>query len=139
MGPRTLYRIGAGLLAFFGVAHTFGMLQKSSAGPAVDGVVASMQAVRFNAMGSMRSVYDFYFGFGILLTIYLLFTAVMAWQLGRLATDAPAAARALAWPFALLQVAVAVMSWVYFFLAPQIVSSLAALCAIAAALKLPRS
>src|SRR5262249_8128435 len=112
--------------------------QRSSKGPEVDAVVASMHNARFDIMGFTRSVYDFYFGFGILLSAYLLFTAVMAWQLGRLSAEAPAAARALTWPFALLQVVVCALCWVYFFLAPDIVSSLAALCAVGAALQLRR-
>ena len=127
------YKIASGLLVFFAVAHTFGMLERGTKGPDVDAVVASMHSVHFNIMGAQRSLWDFYFGFGMLLTVFLLFSAVLAWQLGGLARESAAAARRLAGPFAACQVVVAVFGWTHFFLAPAITSTLiAALTGLAA-------
>ena len=132
MKPSVLYKTCAGLLFFFAVTHTVGMIQPGGKGPRADAVLSSMQQVQFDIMGSSRSFWDFYLGFGLLLTVCLLFLGVHAWQLARLASTSRVIARAMGGPMSTCLVAIAVLCWMYFFIAPAIVSSLAAACAIAA-------
>lgn len=131
MKPTILFKIASGLLAFFGMAHTFGMFNEDEG--EVKAVVSMMRSVHFDAMGTSRTVFDFYFGFGLLLTVFLLFSSVLSWQLGNLSKEQPAVARRIAWPLAATVLLVAVLCWMYFFIAPQVIASLAAVCLLAAA------
>jgi hypothetical protein len=132
MKPSVLFKIASVLLYFFGLTHTFGLFRPRT-GEGVSTVLAFMRTVHFDVMGSSRSFWDFYAGFGLLLTVFLWFSAVLAWQLGGLVREHPRLARTLAWPFALSQVAVAVLGWTNFFLAPIIVSTAVACCLVLAA------
>jgi hypothetical protein len=133
MKPSLLYKISSGLLILFSLSHTYGMYHPVSKGTAVDMVSAAMRTVHFDILGTSRTLWDFYFGFGLLFTVFLLFSAVLAWQLGSMVKKSPNPVRTPAWPFALSYVAVAVLCWTYFFLAPAIVSSLIAVCLVLAA------
>ncbi|MEP6884374.1 MAG: hypothetical protein ABJC66_06470 [Gammaproteobacteria bacterium] len=56
-------------------------------GPNEQAVVDAMRNVRFSAMGSVRSYWDFYQGFGIALSGLLAVQAVLLWQLANVARD----------------------------------------------------
>src|SRR5688500_7043460 len=131
MNPTLLYRVASGLLVFFGVTHTIGLLSDSDNGVALGAVVGAMKSVRFETMGTERVLWDFYLGFGLLLTVYLLGSAVWSWTLGSVVRQSPGAVRALAWPFALCHVAVAVLCWTNFFIAPALTATLIAGCLVA--------
>jgi hypothetical protein len=96
-------------------------------------VLASMRTIHFDIMGFSRTFWDFYVGFGLLLTVFLWFSAILAWQLSGMVKEYPKLVRTLAWPFAISHVAVAVLGWTNFFLAPIVVSSAAACCLVLAA------
>src|SRR5689334_13955865 len=118
MNARLLYRIAAVVLVLFAAGHTFGFLSfrpESAEGLAV---FQAMNNVHFEFNGAPRSYADFYIGFGILVTAYLLFCAVLAWQLGSLAVSQPRAIGGLAWAFVLVQLANLVLSILYFFVVP---------------------
>jgi hypothetical protein len=133
MKPSLLYKISSGLLILFSLSHTYGMYHPVGKGAAVDMVAAAMRKVHFDILGASRTIWDFYFGFGLLFTVFLLFSAILAWQLGSLVKKSPNPVRTLAWPFAISYAAVAFLCWTNFFLAPAIVSSLIALCLVLAA------
>ncbi len=69
-----------------------------------------MRTLRFEVMGFSRTIYDFYLGLGMLVTLYLAYSAVLAWQLARFAQSSRPAARVLAWPFAVGQVGLVVFN-----------------------------
>jgi hypothetical protein len=127
-----LYRIASILLLLFAAGHTLGFRQVDPKW-GVDSLVASMRTIHFDAQGFSRSYWDFYTGFGLFVTIFLVFAAFLAWQLGGLPAQSLAAMRGITWAFALCFLAVTVLSWTYFFVAPVIFSSVVALCLIAAA------
>jgi hypothetical protein len=133
MKPSLLYKISSGLLALFGLTHTYGMFHPVSKGAAADMVTSVMRTVHFDVTGFRRSIWDFYFGFGLLVTVYLLFSAVLAWLLSGLVKESLMPVRLLAWAFAVCQAAVAVLCWTNFFLAPAVVSTLIAGCLLIAA------
>ncbi len=128
MKATLLYRIAAGLLLFFALGHTFGFLRFKPPNPAGIEVRDAMERVHFDVAGQTFSYGGFYRGFGLTITVYLLFLAVLAWQLGT-----PAAARTpdlatLEWSLVVVQVATLVLSFLYFSMIPTILSALLTIC-----------
>jgi hypothetical protein len=87
-----------------------------------------LQTVHFDAQGFDRTYYDFYVGFGLFVSVFLLFAAVLAWQLGRLSPERLATIPGVTWSLAICFVMVTVLSWRYFFLVPVLFSGLITLC-----------
>ena len=52
-----------------------------------------MQSTHFYIMGSSRTYWDFYVGFGLFVSVFLLLAVVLAWQLGRLPPESLALMR----------------------------------------------
>jgi len=46
-----------------------------------------MKSQHFLAQGATRTYWDFYFGFGVLIGVFLLIQAVALWQIGSLAKN----------------------------------------------------
>ena len=132
MKTSTLYRTAAVLILLFDVGHTIGFLQ-SDPKWGVDTLLASMRSIHFELQGFSRSYWDFFVGFGLLFTVFLLFAAVFAWQLGGLLPETLAHMRGTAWALALCFAAVTVLTWKYFFIAPIVFSVLITACLITAA------
>jgi len=128
MNVRLLYRIAAVLLVLFAAAHTVGFLTFTPATPEGVAVREAMNNVHFQAVTQSRSYGNFYRGFGLFVTAYLLFAAFLAWHLGNVAVKYPQAIGGLAWVFCGLQLASMVLSWIYFFPPPLIFSGLVAFC-----------
>jgi len=89
--------------------------------------------VHFEFNGAARSYGEFYTGFGLMVTAYLLFFAFLAWHLGGLAVSRPQAIGALSWAFATVQLASLVLSIVYFFVVPAVMSAVIVVCLLWAA------
>ena len=132
MKASTFYRIAAVLILLFAIGHTVGFLQ-SDPKWGVDSLLLSMKSTHFHIQGFSRSYWDFFVGFGLLVTVFLLLAAVLAWQLGGVALGTLATMRGVAWAFALCFLAITVLSWRYFFAIPIGLSSLITLCLILAA------
>src|SRR5262245_38318524 len=127
MTATLLYRIAAVVLVLFAAGHTFGFLKFKPPTPEGVAVRDAMDNVRFK-LGSRNYTYaDFYRGFGLFCTAYLLFTAVLAWHLGSLAQNNPGAIGSLGWIFFALQLAGIGLSWKYFVPPPAIFSTVLAI------------
>lgn len=137
MKSSLLYRIAAILLVLFAVGHTLGFRQVDPKWGA-DSLVASMRAVHFDVQGFSRSYWDFYTGFGMFVTVFFLFSAFLAWQLGSLSAQSLSAMRGITWGFALCFVAVTILNWGYFFVVPVVFSAVVTVCLIAAAWRLAK-
>lgn len=122
MTSSLLYRIASFLLLLFAAGHTIGF-RKADPRWGVDPLVASMQTTRFNVGSFGRTYWDFYLGFGYFVTAFLLFSAVLAWQLGSLSKETLGLIPFITWGLAVCFVAVAFLSWKYFFLPPIIFSA----------------
>jgi hypothetical protein len=128
-----LYRIAAVLLLLFAVGHTLGFRQGDPAWGA-GAVIASMQAVHFNAQGFDRSYWDFFSAFGLFFSVFLLFSAVIAWELGRIAADNFSGfIRRSAWALAICFVVITALNWKYAFTIPIVFSTVITICLVAAA------
>jgi hypothetical protein len=126
-----LYRISSVLLLLFAAGHTSGF-PWSDPKWGVD--LGSMQSTHFYIMGFSRTYWDFYVGFGLFVSVFLLLAVVLAWQLGGLPPESLALMRGTRWAFALCFVAITVLSWKYFFIVPIVFSIVTTLCLTAAAL-----
>ena len=126
------YKIAAVLLLLFSIGHTLGFRQTDPQWK-VDALVADMQKIHFNAQGFDRSYWDFFVGFGLFVSVFLFFSAILAWQLGGLKAEISAAIPGVKWSLAVCFVGITVLSWKYFFVIPVVFSSLITLCLIVAA------
>lgn len=127
------YRIASVLLFLFAVGHTVGFRQVDPAWR-VDSLLGSLRTTHFEVQGFGRTYWDFYVGFGLFVTVFLVFAAILAYQLSRLPAETLASMSGVAWALAVCLVAVTILSWLYFFAAPIIFSAVITLTLIAAAL-----
>ena len=132
MRASLFYRIAAVLILLFDIGHTIGFLQHDPEWK-VDSLLGSMKSVRFDVQGFSRSYWDFFVGFGLFVTVFLLLSAVVVWQLGSLEAQTLARVRGIGWSLAVCFVVLSVLSFKYFFILPLIFSIVIALCLIVAA------
>jgi hypothetical protein len=132
MKASLLYRVAAVLLLLFALGHTLGF-RRVDPRWGVDSSIASLRATRFDVQGFNRTYWGFYVGFGLFVTVFLLFAAVLSWQLGGLPKEVLASVQGIAWALAICFVAVTVLSGMYFFMAPVIFSTVIAACLVLAA------
>jgi hypothetical protein len=132
MRASLLYRISSGFLALFALGHTVGFRQVDPKWNA-DSVVNGMRTVNFHVFGFDRSYWDFFSGFGLFTSVFLVFSAILTWQFGSMSREALAAIPVVRWSFAACFVLIAVLSWRYFFIPPDVLSTLAALGLVGAA------
>ena len=91
MSATRLYRIAAVLFVLFAAAHTFGFLRFKP--PTEEGmaVLNAMNTVHFAGF----SYGGFYVGFGLYVSVYMIFSAFLAWHLSNVATLYPQSIGAL--------------------------------------------
>jgi hypothetical protein len=132
MKASAFYRIAAVLLLLFDIGHTLGFRQ-SDPKWGVDTLLASMRSMHFDVQGFSRTYWDLFVGSGFFVSVFLLFAAVLAWQLGGLSAATLALLRRTAWALAFCFVAVTILSWRYFFILPIVFLTLITVCLVAAA------
>ena len=133
MKASLLYRTASVLLILFALGHTLGFRRVDPRWK-LDSIIAALRSTHFEVQGLNRTYWDFYVGFGLFVTILLLFTAILTWQLGGLPKDHLSDMRLVAWSLAACFVVVTFLSWKYFFVVPVIFSGVVAICLILAAL-----
>jgi hypothetical protein len=126
------YRISSVLLVLFAAGHTFGFRQNNPEWHA-DAVLAVMRSVHFDAQGFTRTYWDFFSAFGLCLSVFLVFSAVLAWLLAGLPPETLKRVRGIAWALALCFVAVTELTWRFAFTTPLVFSILITVCLTAAA------
>jgi hypothetical protein len=132
MKPSIFYRIASVLLVLFAFGHTVGFRQTAGMTGA-DAVVSLMKSVHFTVQGFPRVYYDFYVGFGLFASIFLVFSAILAWLLGGLSREVLGRILPIAWAFALCFLGITFLTWRYFFWVPFISATLVMLCLVIAA------
>jgi hypothetical protein len=124
MKATLLYRIAAVLFILFAAGHTIGFLKFRPESQEGLAVWESMNNVHFQLGNGSFTYGGFYLGFGLFATLYLLFSAFLAWHLGSLAARNPTAIGALGWVFCATQVVSLLLSWKYFLAPPVVLSAL---------------
>jgi len=132
MSASLLYQICSGLLVLFALGHTIGFRRVDPRWGA-DTVVNGMRTVTFPVQGFNRSYWDFFSGFGLFVSVFLVFSAVLAWQLGAMSPERLSEIPVVRWSFAICIALIAVLSWRYFFVPPRVFSTLVALGLVGAA------
>ena len=79
-------------------------------------------------MGSTRTYWDFYFGFGVIISLYVLLQAVVLWQLGSLAKTDALRVRPIVASFFVAFIVNTVLAWKYFFAIPVVLSVAILVC-----------
>lgn len=130
MRASAFYRTAAVLILLFDAGHTAGY-PWSDPKWGVD--LVAMRSTHFVIFGFSRTYWDFYLGFGLFVTIFLLLAAILAWQLASIPAEALARLRVTAWALALCFAAITVLSCRYFFIIPIAFSAVISVCLIAAA------
>jgi len=132
MRASLLYRISSGLIALFALGHTTGFRRVDPQWHA-DSVVNGMRTVSFHVMGFNRSYWDFLSGLGFTVSVFLVFAAILAWQFGSMSREALASMPVARWSFAACFALIAGLTWRYFFIPPDVLSTLVALGLVGAA------
>jgi len=132
LSTRVIYRIAAVLILLFDLGHTAGY-PWSDPSWGVD--LGAMQSSHFRVLGFTRTIWDFYVGFGLFVSVFLLLAAIFAWQLSSLPAETLRLVRSSAWALAVCFAAVTVLGWMYFFTIPIAFSGVITGCLIVAAWK----
>ncbi len=121
-------RIASVLTFTHAVLHTVGgVFGKTPPGPATVAAEA-MKTNSFVALGVTRTFWQYYHGMGLAVSIFLFIESIVFWQLGSVAKTAAPRLRPIFATFLIAYLALAVNSYLYFFMAPVIVEILIALC-----------
>lgn len=106
MGKRakTLYRVAAVLFLLFAAGHTAGFLTFRPTAADAIAVLDGMIRVHFDLGGTSASWMGFYTGFGLFVSVYLLFSALLAWRLGSAGEAEANIVRTVGWMLFAVQV-----------------------------------
>ena len=129
MTATLFFRIASVLSLINCILHTVGGVFGSPQHGADEiAVIETMKSHRFDVMGSMRSYWDFLFGYGLFGTIGLLVQAILFWQLAAFAKTNAIWTRPIVALFFFNCIGVAIVSWKYFFIGPAVTQLLIAAC-----------
>lgn len=121
------YRIASYVLIVFFAGHTGGgMLSQKSLGAESDAVFNTMKTAHFTFNGANCTWYGFWFAFGLTASVFLLLSALVAWQLDKVPPQSWPAVATIAWAVAVANAANAVLTWTYFFTGAALFATAAA-------------
>jgi hypothetical protein len=126
--PTLFLRIASVLTLIFCALHTVGGVLSKPAPGVQAFVVQVMKSNSFNAMGNVRSYWDFTLGYGLILSVVLFIHSLLFWQLGSMVKVDGARLRPV---LALLFLEFAIQTPIagrYFFVGPAITSAIIAVC-----------
>jgi hypothetical protein len=123
-----LLRIASVVGLLFAVGHTSGGPWTPSGEAGAASVVEAMKSVSFDAMGTNRSYWEFYFGFGVSISVYMFVQAALLWLHGTLAKVQPASVRPFVVVLLASYAANGFVAWRYFFVLPLVLSVAMVIC-----------
>ena len=123
-----LLRIAAVITFLYFAGHTAGIPWTPAVGPTEMPVLEAMKSHTFDVEGFTRTYWDFYFGFGVIISVYVLVLAVVLWQLGSLAQTDAVRIRPIIASIFVAFVVNAVLAWKYFFAVPVVVTVAISVC-----------
>jgi hypothetical protein len=121
MKPSLLLRIASIASLLLAAGHTLGGLQSWSP-PGDTDVLQAMRSFRFDAEGVSRTYWDFYIGFGLIISVFLLAQAGVLWQLATVSKTDPVQVRPILSMLFISVLANAVLSWKFFFAVPVVLA-----------------
>jgi hypothetical protein len=117
---RILYRIAAVVILLLDLGHSLGYPWSD---PAWGVDLHSVQSTQFKVLGFSRTYWDFYVGFGLSISVFLLLAALLAWQLSNVPPQTFPLLRMTAWGLTLCFAAITVLDVRYFFTIPIVMSA----------------
>lgn len=132
MKPTIFLRVASILTLIHAALHTIGGVFGTPKEPEQVTVLETMKAHHFLVMGSQRAYWDFFFGYGLFVTISLLLMAVLLWQLGEIAKTQASLIRPMLVAFIFAFCAIAIISGRYFFAGPAVTEVVIAICLVGA-------
>jgi hypothetical protein len=134
----SLYRVVAGVAGLFFAGHTFGAIARIPYfDDAASAVRASMERVAFPCGGAHCTWFGFYLGFGIIVSVFLSFTAFLLWYMGGLPEQSRVMLRPIVVGLIVAYAVIAGVSKLYFFPAPLIFSLVIAAILSVIAMRFP--
>jgi hypothetical protein len=130
MKARVLYRISAVLILLFDLGHSAGFPWSD---PAWGVDTGAMRSSHFKVLGFTRTYWEFYVGFGLVISVFFLLAAILAWQLGTLSVQTLPFMRGTAWTLSFCFAAITIINCMYFFTIPIVFSSVITVCLVSAA------
>lgn len=128
MRSTTFLRIASIITLLNFAGHSLGYPWTPDVGPAAVPVLEAMKSYSFDAIGSTRTYWEFYIGFGIIISVYLLMQTVVLWQISAIAKTEAVRLRPIMVLFFLVCVVNTFLSWKYFFIIPTAMSAANAIC-----------
>lgn len=129
-------RVAAGITLLQTLGHTVGAVLAAPAPESAEATLrGAMDAFRFTVAGVERSYLDAYLGSGWTISVMLLATAVLLWQLARVAATALLVARPLILTLAAAFGGMTVVGALYFVLPPTVMAAGITACLFAAGLR----
>jgi hypothetical protein len=121
-------RIAAVLTLLYCAGHTIGMPWTPYTDQEATSVLEAMKSHGFEAEGFKGTYWDLYFGFGLIISVYLLVQGAVLWQVASLAKTDAIRVRPILVSFLIAFVINAALSWKYFFVVPVVLAGLVAIC-----------
>jgi hypothetical protein len=125
MKPALFLRIASVSVIVQSVLHTIGGVFGKPGPGAASAAVAAMKANHFPVTGLDRTYWDFFIGFGLVITVFLVVEGVVFWLLGSLAAKGVEVRPILA-AFFVGYMSLAALAYVFFFAGPLICDAVVA-------------
>lgn len=126
MKTKLLLRIASGLMLFHLIAHSFGHSGwKNPPEAAQQDIIRAMAGEEFPFMGAMRSIGDFYDGYGWASSVALLFFVLVLWFLSGAADENRSLVSKLLWSLVICLFAWGILEFIFFFPFAAIITLLA--------------
>jgi len=122
-----LLRIAAVITLVFFAGHSSGYPWTPDAGPAELAVIEAMKGHSFDVVGSSRTFWDFYIGFGLAISLFQLLQAIVLWQLARISRVNAAGVRPIIAVFCIAYFINALLALKFLFVIPVVTSLVIAL------------
>jgi hypothetical protein len=123
MRASVFLRIASIITFLYTAGHTSGYPWTPTAGERETAIVQSMKSYQFDVVGSSRSFWDFYIGFGLVVSGFMLSIAVAMWQTGSLAKRGVSGLRPIILTFFIAFVVNTILDIRYFFVIPIIMAA----------------
>jgi hypothetical protein len=126
--PTFPLRLAAVISLLLCVGHTLGRPWTPAGDAAGAAVVEAMKTYHMQLMGVERSYFDFYLGFGWIISVYLLAQAALLWCVASLGATDAARVRPFVAVFFIASLMITVLDWQFLFAIPLVMSAVITLC-----------
>jgi len=128
-----ILKIASVIGLLFCIGHSMGYPWLPAENTVATRIAADIRATSFSFAGQSRTLWNFYIGFGIIISVLLLLKAVLLWMVSLQVRQFGKSVQPMLVALLLAYLANALLSWTYFFMLPalfSIVISVLILCSI---------